>query len=149
MASTSLTPRKLLLNVKNSDSHDKEFNMKPIQTLIAASFALLFVLVITSQSSFGQHGATFLPDQEQGSATGVAKNATSFSYDRTPSMKRPARGTSRTSNRGRSIGVASPAGNSSGRSFQHRKKTGYAEIRRPSSNKTRRPNPAGATAEFF
>ena len=130
--------------------------MKPVKTLIAASLTLLFMFVITSQSSFGQHGATFLPDQDQANVAGVAKKSTSFSYDRTPSMKRPytpirppGNRTKPTSNRSRSIGVASGSGNASGRNFQNRKSTGYADIRRPSSNKTRRPNPAGATAEFF
>ncbi len=130
--------------------------MTPIKTLLAVSCVLACTLVITSQTSFGQHGATFLPDQDQSQAAATEGSATSFQVDSTPSMKRPytrirppGNRTKPTSNRNRSIGVASNAGNASGRNFQNRKSTGYADIRRPSNNHTRRPNPAGATAEFF
>lgn len=130
--------------------------MNPFKSLIAANFAILFVLVFTSQSSFGQHGATFLPDQDAGVAAGTEGSGTAVNFDSTPSMKRPytritppGNRTRPTSNRSRSIGVAPAAGNASGRNFQNRQSTGYADIRRPSNSAPRRPNPAGATAEFF
>jgi hypothetical protein len=130
--------------------------MKSIKTLVAASFASCFVFVIASQSSFGQHGATFLPDQDEGAVAGTQGSPTFFNVDRTPSMKRPytritppGNRTRPTSNRSRSIGVASPTGTASGRNFQQRKPTGYADIRRPSTDAPRRPDSAGPTAEFF
>jgi len=83
--------------------------MNVTKTLVAAGFAVLFMLVWNSQSSFGQHGHTFRTGASPVGSSAAASKARSFRTPGTPSMRRP----TRTTNRGRSIGVAG-GGNAAG-----------------------------------
>jgi len=79
------------------------------KTLVAAGFAVLFMLVWNTQSSFGQHGHTFRTGSSPVGSSPTTSKARSFRTPGTPSMRRP----TRTTNRGRSIGVAG-GGNAAG-----------------------------------
>ena len=88
----------------------------------------------------------------RGRSIGVAKPqaADETTESQGEGWTRPDRSSSaNTRQRGRSIGVATPGGNSTGSASRRNRSSGYSDIRRRSSARTRRPNPAGATSEFF